>query len=258
MSTSDFYKQIKSWNLPIAEVLFDENFSMVPSEWYVIIADVQNSTAAVAAGRHNDVNLVAAGSLIAALNIAKASNIEIPFFFGGDGGAILIPPVLKDDVLCALNLHNENATKVVGLKLHIGCVSVTEILSLGGSISIAKVQLGGYFRKAVVLGNGLKIAEQLIKKSPSGIAPENINNLELNLSGLECRWDKVKPPLDESEVVCYLIEARDQQNQAMIYREVLMKIDWPGRDDRVRGGWPGRRGDLRSTGPTTDRADRPP
>ena len=86
MASLNFYRDIKALKLPITEIFQRDNFSDVPSDWAIIVADVRNSTAAVAAGKHNDVNLVAAGSLIAALNIAKEKGIEIPFFFSGDGG----------------------------------------------------------------------------------------------------------------------------------------------------------------------------
>lgn len=225
MSTESFYQQLKTCDLPVTEMLQMQYFTVVPSDWFVIIADVQNSTAAVVAGRHNDVNLVAAGSLIAALNIARSKAIEIPFFFSGDGGAILVPETMTDDVLAALTLHNENSKRTVGLTMHIGCIRVDEILSQGASLYIAKIQLTGYFRKAVILGNGLKVAEQKIKNASSSLTNPSLQGKALNLAGLQCRWDKVKPPLDENEIVCYLIEARNQGDQASIYRKVLLKVD---------------------------------
>lgn len=79
----NFYKDLKTSKLTITEVFSQHNFCEVPDDWFIIIADVKNSTTAVNSGRHNDVNLVAAGSLIAALNIANSREIEIPFFFGG-------------------------------------------------------------------------------------------------------------------------------------------------------------------------------
>jgi hypothetical protein len=45
------------------------------------------------------------------------------------------------------------------------------------------------------------------------------------MEGLECRWDKIKPPTEENEVVCYLIEAIKPELQAQIYADVLQKMD---------------------------------
>ena len=225
MASQNFYRDIQALELPIAEVLQQHNFSDVPSDWFVIIADVQNSTAAVAAGKHNDVNLVAAGSLIAALNIAKEKDIEIPFFFSGDGGALLVPEQLVEDVLTGLLLHNENSIKNFGLTMHIGSLSIKDISAVGASVTIAKVQLGQSFHKAVILGNGLKFAEQQIKHATRSVHGEAISTHALNMTGLECRWDKVKPPAGENEIVCYLVEAIDQTKQASVYRDVMLKIE---------------------------------
>jgi hypothetical protein len=221
----DFYRDIKALELPLAKAMEDRCFFDLPSDWHVVIADIKNSTAAVADGRHNDVNLIAAGSLIAALNIAKEKKAEIPFFFGGDGGSLIVPPEIVDDVVAGLHRHNENAFKNFGLTMHIGSMSVAAISSTGSSLRIAKIQIGQNFTKALVVGNGLKTAEYQIKRK-SGDRGENSSvELDLNMKGLECRWDKVKPPTDENEIVCYLVEATDQAKQTEVYRNVLTKMD---------------------------------
>lgn len=224
MANPNFYRDIKALRLPLAKALEDQSFFDLPSDWLVVIADIKNSTAAVAEGRHNDVNLVAAGCLVAALNIAKEKGVEIPFFFSGDGGAVLLPADIAGDVMAALFRHNENARKNFSLNLHLGSLSVEEILSLGASLRIAKIQVGENLSKALVIGNGLKVAEQLIKKSSE---PRDTvsNTFEVNMNGLECRWDKVKPPADENEIVCYLAEATNQSMHTEVYRDVLTRID---------------------------------
>jgi len=221
----NFYRDIKALNLPITEVLREQHFSDVPHDWFVVIADVKNSTGAIAEGRHNDVNLVAAGSLIAALNIAKEKSIEIPFFFSGDGGAVIVPESIVNEVLNALARHNENIQINFGLTMHLGSLCVKDIFAVGAKVKIAKIQLGQSFNKALLVGNGLKYAEQQIKNK-SGVPTQNADTTDiLNMAGLECRWDKVKPPADENEIVCYLIEAKDQTKQADVYRDALTKID---------------------------------
>ena len=221
----NFYKDIKPLKLPIAEVFQPYHFRDVPPDWFVIISDVKNSTEAVNAGRHNDVNLVAAGSLVVALNIAKSKNIQIPFFFGGDGGTLLVPGQLLNEILIGLSLHNVNTIKNFGLELHIGSRQVKDILSAGHFIKLAKVEFGSGLNKAIVVGDGIKVAEHLIKQSEkekNNIA-ENLD--ELNLTGLECRWDRIKPPNEENEIVCYLIESVNPLEQFEVYRSVLLKLD---------------------------------
>jgi hypothetical protein len=223
VGNENFYRDIKALKLSITDVFQPQYFLDVPDDWYIIIADIQNSTKAVASGRHNDVNLVAAGSLIAALNIAKQSNIEIPFFFSGDGGTLLAPEEIVSSIMTGLLVHNENSIKNFGLSMHIGSVSIKNILSNVSTVKISKVEIGLGLHKAIIIGNGLKSAEQQIKHS---INPENENTkYDLDMSGLECRWDKVKPPKEENEIVCYLIESTHQEKQAEVYRNVLRKMD---------------------------------
>jgi hypothetical protein len=225
VSTVNFYKHLKPLKLPIAEVFHSANFSDVPSDWHIIISDIKNSTAAVKSGNHNDVNLAAAGSLIAALNIAKRRGIEIPFFFGGDGGTFLVPEELLIEVLTALHLHNNNIKKNFGLELHMGSVPIKDIIVAGHYVKIAKVQLGSSFPKSVTVGDGLHFAEQLIKGGRIEQTRDIEKIEELNMNGLECRWDKIKPPTEENEIVCYLIESLQPEEQIEVYRTVLQKID---------------------------------
>ena len=212
MSSHNFYRDIPAFKLSIADVFEEEFFHKVPEDWVIIVADIQNSTEAVGQGKHNDVNLVAAGSIIAGLNIAKEKKIEIPFFFSGDGGTLLVPEVLAKDIMNALQIHNENSITNFGLSLHLGSLGMQAVLASNASLRIAKVQKGSGLNKAVVIGDGLKLAEREIKRrSAKSLSVDNENTL--NVAGLECRWDKIKPPSSENEIVCYLIDAKHQENK---------------------------------------------
>lgn len=221
----DFYKNLPAIKRPIPEVFSQGNFIDFPPGWHVIIADVKNSTSAVNAGKHDDVNLVSAGCLVVALNIAKGENIQIPFFFTGDGGTMFVPPDILEDVLKGLKVHNQNIMENFGLELHIGSIAVSEILAAGHSLSIAKVQFAKNFHKAVIIGNGLLYAEQLIKGTGENTELEESIPAELNMEGLECRWNKIKPPEESDEVVCYLIQASSPDKQIIVYADVLRNMD---------------------------------
>lgn len=221
----NFYKKLKTISLPITQVLEEKYFSEFPPHWHVIISDVKNSTAAVTAGRHNDVNLVAAGSLIAALNVARAHDIEIPFFFGGDGGTLIVPEDILPEVITGLQIHNVNSIKNFGLEMHIGSMPVKEIIESGHFIRIAKTNQGSSFHKALIIGDGLQYAEKMIKSSMINDPVEVLENDSLNLTGLECRWDRIKPPEEQNEVVCYLVEAVDPAKQLQVFKAVLSKAD---------------------------------
>src|SRR4028118_1882133 len=139
MDDKNFYKNLPSSRMKLRQVFDKKLFVPVPASWHVIITDVKNSTAAVSAGNHNDVNLIAATSLIIALNIARENNIEIPFFFTGDGGTVIVPEHIRPQVLEAIRNHNQNTIANFNLTLHYGSVPVSEIESAGHEIRIAKL-----------------------------------------------------------------------------------------------------------------------
>lgn len=217
-----FYSKLQVRDVNMTDLLKQAAFENIPPDWFVIIADVKNSTAAVSTGKHNDVNLVAASCLVVALNIASDAGIDIPFFFTGDGGTVLVPPVLLKKILAGLHIHNRNSIRNFSLELHIGSVSIQDILEAGHFLSIARAK-AGKITKAVVLGDGLQYAEQLIKNAQPH--DDNADEALLNMQGLECRWDKVKPPAQLNEVVCYLVVATSPQEQAQVYADVLQKMD---------------------------------
>lgn len=225
VNSDNFYKNLKVSATNLPELLSSGGFVDVPDDWFVIVADVKNSTAAVNAGNHNNVNLVAASSLVVPLNIAKDAAVEIPFFFTGDGGTVLVPPVILKDVLQGLNTHNSNSIRNFNLQLHAGSLSVKSIRQSGHTLKIAKVRFGKSMSKAVIIGNGLQYAEKIIKgpnrSEEAGIGEPDV----LNMEGLECRWDRIKPLVEENEVVCYLIEAVNPDMQADVYADALQRMD---------------------------------
>lgn len=234
MNDLTFYNQLRPQKQPLPDVLAGNNFQPVPSSWHIIITDVKASTQAVAAGRHNDVNLAAAGSLIAALNVAKKYKAEIPFFYGGDGSTLLVPDGLLTETLRGLLAHNQNTKQNFGLEMHIGSLSVKELWEAGHSIRIAKWEIDSSFSKAIALGDGLRYAEQQIKQAMKEEEYEGVTTEDLNLTGLECRWNKISPPVAEAYNICYLIETIDPDKQAAIYTDVLKKMEAVYGDAQMR------------------------
>src|SRR5262245_17945634 len=71
-------------------VLDPSIYEPLPDSWLIGITDIVQSTAAIKAGRYEDVNYVGA-SVIAALGNAWGS-FDFPFVFRGDGAAFALPP----------------------------------------------------------------------------------------------------------------------------------------------------------------------
>ena len=169
------------------------------------------------------VNLIATGSIIAALNIAAKASVDLPFFFGGDGATLLVPPTLLAESMAALALHQSNVKKEFNIDLRVGSLPVSAVYESGSALSITKVKINALFAIPVVLGNGLQFAERVVKSAYVVLPPPEATNL--NLEGMECRWNKIPPPKGTDEVVCLLISARQESAQATVYKAVLDKAE---------------------------------
>lgn len=224
--SNDFYSELPLHKTSLSKLLGQAAaFQEVPDDWCVVITDIKNSTAAVQAGQHQLVNLVATGSIISAINMAKNKGIQIPFFFGGDGATILVPNELKEDVLQALTEHKENTLANFKMDLRVGCLDVSELYKQGKELKICKVALEKGFDIPLVLGEGLRFAEDIIKADSFQANLPAVSRPVLDLEGMECRWDKIEPPEKRLEVVCLLIDALEESTQRVVFQKVMTKIE---------------------------------
>jgi Protein of unknown function (DUF3095) len=221
-----FYTRLPVNEIPLSELLMEEHlFSRVPDNWHVIITDVKNSTRASLEGLHETVNLVATGSIVAVLNIVYKANLTVPFFFGGDGATFIIPPTILDATMRALLMHRENTLVNFKIDLRVGQVPVAEIYENQHSINICKFRTSEMFAIPVVLGRGLLYVEKKIKGPDYIFAELPETEEELDLSGMQCRWDKIKPPVTNYEVVSLLVIAREGAKQSMAFKKVMDRVD---------------------------------
>ncbi|MEO7214557.1 MAG: DUF3095 family protein [Mucilaginibacter sp.] len=203
----------------------DDLFSTVPENWEIVLTDIRSSSAAVAYGMHRTVNLIATGSIVCVLNIAHEHHIMIPFFFGGDGATFLIPGVLVEEVVETLLIYREQIENNFGLTLRVGHTSVAEVYAAGQKLKIAKYSNSPKFTIPVIIGNGLTYAEQQIKGTDTLPFIKNSGRFEVNLSGLQCRWDQISPPCDDNEVVTLLVSAVQMNDQGSAFSKVLTELD---------------------------------
>jgi hypothetical protein len=226
ISNELFYSRLPVNEIPLSDLLMEEHlFFKIPANWYVVITDVKNSTEAIKNGLHETINLVATGSIVAALNLAYKNNITVPFFFGGDGASFIIPPTLLDGTIQALLQHKENTKSSFKLDLRVGYVPVAEIYEQQHALNISKLRTTELFAIPVLLGDGLTYAEKKIKGPDYMFATLPESKEELDLSGMQCRWDKIKPPENFFEVVSLLAIARDGVKQSQAFKKVMDNID---------------------------------
>ncbi|MEO5893089.1 MAG: DUF3095 domain-containing protein [Ferruginibacter sp.] len=219
-----FYSRLPVNEIPLSELLTEEHlFYKVPDNWYVVITDIRNSTLAIQQGLHETVNLVATGSIVAVLNIAYAANLSVPFFFGGDGATFIIPPLIIETTLQALLIHQQNTLQHNKLSLRVGNVKIADIYQQDHELKISKFKTSTVFSIPVLIGDGLAYAEKIIKGEDYIFSHSATSDESLDLTGMECRWDKIKPPENNYEVVSLLVIAREPGSQALVFKKV---IDW--------------------------------
>ncbi|MBK7291653.1 MAG: DUF3095 domain-containing protein [Chitinophagaceae bacterium] len=225
--TNDFfYSRLPVNQIPLSDLLTEEHlFFTVPPNWHVLITDVKKSTEAVSNGLHETVNLVATGSIVAVLNIALKENLTVPYFFGGDGATFIIPPAILNKVMVALCIHQKNTAENYNILLRVGHVSVESIYANGHQLNISKLKSADQFSIPILLGGGLSFAEKIIKGEDYDIPIPSLKNEVLDLSGMQCRWDKVKPPQNLDEVVSLVVIGCEGIKQAEVFKKVIDKID---------------------------------
>ena len=212
-----FYANLAINKLPLAKLLIQDHlFEQVPVDWHVIITDIKNSTAAVNSGQHENVNLIATGSIVTVLNIAFKANILIPFFFGGDGATFIVPTGIVDEVMKALVKYRTNTLDNFNLELRAGIISVNEIYKAKHHLRLSRFSSSETFSIPIVLGDGLAYAEQVIKGENYMLATQD-TAAEIDLSGMQCRWDKIEPPENSEEVVTLIVIAQQCEQQGQCF-----------------------------------------
>ncbi len=221
--TEQFYNKLPSLATDISSLLQQKDlFTQIPPDWDIIVTDIAGSTKATEDGKYREVNLVAASSIVTALNIAKTHNIAIPFVFGGDGATLATPRSLTAEICRHIAAVARNAQSNFNLTLRVGSVPAKVLYEQGEDIWIAKSMITRGYDQAVFLGNGLTAAEILVKKNPEYTFEDAHIDHEPNLTGLECRWQEIPPRQSHEEIVCLLIAPVNQDPQ--IFCEVLQTI----------------------------------
>jgi hypothetical protein len=229
-----FYSSLPVNNIPLGDLFIREDlFRNVPDDWHIIITDIKGSTLAVLAGGSQNVNLIATGSIVAVLNIALKANVTVPFFFGGDGATFMVPPVILDEIMQALVLYRENTLTNFQIDLRTGTLPVKRVYDDKYKLQIAKYRVSEAFSIPVVLGNGLSYAEKIIKGHNMLPNYEALLN-ELDLTGMQCRWDKIAPPENTNEVLSLLVMASHEDRQPEVFRKVMFHIDEIYGDEKKR------------------------
>jgi hypothetical protein len=231
---SSFYAQLHVHHGVLHELMSNQKaFTKVPESWNIIVTDLKNSTQAIKEGKQQVVNLAATGSIVACLNISRAKGIEVPFFFGGDGATLIVPDVILKECLFALQLHQERCSISFDFFLRVGHRKVSHMIQEGASLRILKYKSNELHTMPVILGDALQMAERFIKSSSKEEVVAGLK-YNLDLTGMECKWDKIKPPEDENEILTLIVSAKKVMDQSKVYSLVLEKMEQVYGTDLIR------------------------
>ena len=214
---SDFYKNLKSIT-SIKEISKSTSYKDMPSDWYVVVTDVKNSTIAIENGKYKEVNMVGALSIIAILNIDKT--LDLPFVFGGDGAFILIPKQILEQTKQILLATQKISKESYSLDLRVGIVPIAKIYEDKKSLLITKLKLNEDSFQAIIKGGGLEYADDLLKNSQEFLIKDKLlDSTVVDLEGLECRWEAIKSPKDDTLAV--MIKCKEDT----YYEKLLFNIE---------------------------------
>src|SRR5580700_9814228 len=162
-------------------------YSPLPDDWTVGVADIVESTKAIAAQRYKAVNMAGAAVIAAVTNALQGR--EFPFVFGGDGASFAVS---HDDLTTAREALAATAAWVrddLDLAMRVALVPVAAIRAQGLDVRVARYGPSANLSYAMFSGGGLGWAEAATKRgefavevAPSGTQPD--------LTGLSCRFEE--------------------------------------------------------------------
>ncbi len=173
-----------------AHVADPNRYSPLPDDWVIAVADVVDSSRAIADGRYKAVNLAGAGTISAVTN-ALDGKLRL-FSFGGDGASFAIPPAQESAARDALARVAAWASRDLDLDLRVGMTTVAEIRAAGADVRAAFWKASDNVQYTMFTGRGVEWAEEQLKKDIIRFAPAPPHE-EPDLTGLSCQWGPIRP-----------------------------------------------------------------
>jgi hypothetical protein len=168
-------------------------YTPLPDDWTVGIADVVQSTKAIAEKRYKAVNMAGA-AVIAALTNALGGR-EFPFVFGGDGASFAVSPRDAGIAREALAATAAWASSELGLTLRVALIPVAAIRAQGIDVRVARYAPSENLSYAMFSGGGLAWADGAVKRGAFAVAPAPPGGgpeTWPDLTGLSCRFEEFR------------------------------------------------------------------
>ena len=186
-NNEDFYGRIPVFH-GFARLMDPALYAPLPEDWIVGVADIVDSTRAIADQRYKAVNM--AGSAVIAAVTNALQGREFPFVFGGDGASFAVAP---GDLAHARDALAATATWVrddLDLVMRVALVPVAGIRAQGFDVRVARFAPSKNVSYAMFSGGGLGWAEAAMKRGEFAVPPATAGT-QPDLSGLSCRFQEM-------------------------------------------------------------------
>jgi hypothetical protein len=164
-------------------------YTALPDDWSVGVADIVQSTKAIAEKRYKAVNMAGA-AVIAAVTNALGGR-EFPFVFGGDGASFAVSPRDADKAREALAATAAWADGELGLTLRVALIPVAQIRREGLDVRVARYGPSDNLSYAMFSGGGLAWADAAVKRGAFAVTPAPPGSWP-DLTGLSCRFQEFR------------------------------------------------------------------
>ena len=186
-SSESFYGAIPVFR-GFASLMDPALYSPVPGDWTIGVADIVDSTRAIAAQRYKAVNMAGAAVIAAVTNALEGR--EFPFVFGGDGASFAVSPGDLARASEALAATAVWARENLELEMRVALVPLAAIRAQGADVRVARFGPSANLSYAMFSGGGLGWAEAAMKRGEFAV-PEAPPGTQPDLSGLSCRFEEI-------------------------------------------------------------------
>ena len=160
----------------------------LPDGWALALADIVDSTGAIATGGYKSVNMAGASVITAILNTLDRP--DLPFVFGGDGAFVAVPPSGIAAATMALGQVRMWVESEFGFEMRAAVVPISDIRAIGLDVKVAELQASEDVTYAMFAGGGASWAEEQMKQGFYS-APKAKQGDMPDLTGLSCRWNPI-------------------------------------------------------------------
>jgi hypothetical protein len=163
-------------------------YSPLPDDWSIGVADIVESTRAIAEARYKAVNMAGASVIAAVANALEGR--EFPFVFGGDGASFAVSPDDLDRAREALAASATWVEESLNLVMRVALVPVAAVRAQGLDVRVARFGPSPNLSYAMFSGGGLGWAEAAMKRGEFAV-PKASPGTQPDLTGLSCRFEEI-------------------------------------------------------------------